>query len=48
MPYKVVKKGNRWYVVKKTTGKILAGNKTRLTKKRAIQVMKAIYANTKD
>lgn len=48
MPYKVIKKGKKWYVIKKNTGKIIAGQKTPLTKEKAIKVMKAIYANTKD
>lgn len=44
MPYKVQKKGNSYIVVKKD-GEVIAGNKTKLSKERAIKTMKAIYAN---
>ena len=44
MPYKVVKHGDR-YVVKKKSGKTVAGNKTKLSQKQALAAMRARYAH---
>lgn len=44
MPWKLVKSGNSYKVIKKDTGKTVAGNKTKLSKERASAVMRALYA----
>ena len=44
MPYKVQKRGKS-YVVVKEGGKVVAGNKTKLSKQRAVNAMRARYAN---
>lgn len=44
MPYKIIKSGNSYKVAKKT-GKVIAGQKTKLSKERAKKVISAIYAN---
>lgn len=43
MPYILQKSGNNWVVVKKATGKVVAGNKTKLTRARALAAMRARY-----
>lgn len=48
MPYKIMKKGNGYVVVKKDGGKVVAGNKTKLSREAALSAMKARYAHTKD
>lgn len=45
MPYTIRKQGDSYVVVKKTTGKVVAGNKTKLSKARAKATMKARYAH---
>jgi len=47
MPYSIVKTNNGYQVRKKHGGKIVAGNKTKLSKERAKKVIAAIYANEK-
>jgi hypothetical protein len=48
MPYTVTK-GSKGYVVKRSdTGKTVAGNKTPLSKERAVKAMKARYAHEND
>ena len=42
MPFKVRKKGNKWVVVSKTSGRVLG---THSTKKSAVRQLRAIYAN---
>jgi len=48
MPYKVVKRGDNYVVIRSDTGKVVAGNKTKLSKERANAVMRAKYAHAKD
>ena len=45
MPYKVIKRNGSYVVVNRDSGKIVAGNKTRLSKSRAEAVMRARYAH---
>lgn len=48
MPWKLRKKSNGKYaVVKKDSGKTVAGNKTDLSREQALKTMKAMYANAK-
>jgi hypothetical protein len=46
MPYTVVKQGDR-YVIKKKSGKTVAGHKTKLSKSGALAAMRARYAHEK-
>ena len=41
MPYTVAKQGGSYVVKRKDTGKVVAGNKTKLSKQRAIKVLGA-------
>ncbi len=43
MPYSVRKKGKRWTVVNKKTREVLG---THTSKKKAVNQLKAVYANT--
>lgn len=48
MPWKLKKKANGKYaVVKKSSGKVVAGNKTQLSREQALKAMRARYANEK-
>jgi len=47
MPYSIKKKGDSYTVVNKNTGKVVAGNKTKLNKNRAMSAMKARYSAEK-
>lgn len=44
MPYHLQKRGDSWVVVKEG-GKVVAGNKTKLSRARALAAMKARYAH---
>lgn len=43
MPYEIRKRGNS-YVVRKKDGKVVAGNKTKLSKSEAMETLRARYA----
>lgn len=43
MPYKIVKRKDRYVVINKDTGEVKAGNKTKLSKARAEKVKGALY-----
>jgi hypothetical protein len=47
MPYSIRKKGNKWVVVKTDSGKVVAGNKTDLSREQALAAMRARYAHEK-
>jgi len=48
MPFNVQKRGDSYVVVKSSTGEVIAGNKTKLSKARAEATMRARYAHSKD
>lgn len=48
MPYGIRKEKDSYVVFKKSDGKIVAGNKTKLSKEKADLAMRAIYAHSKD
>ena len=43
MPYAIRKSGKNYVVIKKTTGEVVAGNKTPLSKEEAMAAMKVRY-----
>lgn len=43
MPYKIIKDGKKYKVVKKSTGKVVAGNKTSMSKEHATKTMRAMH-----
>jgi len=48
MPYSVRKQGNSYVVIKDSDDSVVAGNKTKLSKARALKAMKARYAHSSD
>ncbi len=42
MPFAVRKRGNKWVVISKSSGRVLGTHKT---KKKAIKQLRAVYAN---
>ncbi len=47
MPWDI-KKSGKGYVVVKKDGTVVGGNKTKLSKKRALAMQRALYANVKE
>jgi hypothetical protein len=48
MPWKVVKRGKSWCVVKAEDGKVIPGGNHDGDKPKAVAHMRAMYANVKD